>query len=120
MLYGNHDLQRGDHDGSPTNNRPPRWSGQDNPSPSAQIAETPIGTGGATIAVAGHVQQLQRDLRELGFAVISSPDGDFGRYTQWAVREFQIYARMERVATLDVARLHELTGDPNTGESASE
>src|SRR5690606_28273532 len=88
--------------------------------PSAQIAETPMGTGGATIAVAGHVQQLQRDLRELGFAVISSPDGDFGRYTQWAVREFQIYARMERVAALDVARLHELTGDPNAGESASE
>lgn len=120
MLYGNYDLQRGDHDGSPARNRPPRWGGHDNPLPPEQSAETPMGAGGATIAVAGHVQQLQRDLRELGFGAISSPDGDFGRHTQWAVREFQIYARMDRVAALDVVRLHELTGDPSAGESAYE
>lgn len=120
MLYGNHNLQRGDHDGSPTNNRPPRWGGQDNPAPTTQAAQTPTGAGGATVAISDHVQQLQRDLRELGFTVIQSPDGDFGRYTQWAVREFQIYASMQYVASLNVPQLHALTGDPTAGEGAPE
>ena len=56
VLYGNHDLQRGDHDRSPTNNRPPRWGGRDNPPPLAQNVQTPMGAGGATVAVPGHVQ----------------------------------------------------------------
>lgn len=119
-MYGNYDLQRGDHDGSPQNNRPPRWAGTNNPSPPAQSAQTPTGRGGATVAVVGHVQQLQRDLRELGFMVIQTPDGDFGRYTEWAVREFQIYAGMEHVAALDRAQLHALTGNTSAGESAAE
>jgi len=39
------------------------------------------------------VQRLQADLRELGFAVVGVADGVFGRRTEWALREFQIYAR---------------------------
>ena len=119
-MYGNHNLQRGDHDGSPRNNRPPRWGGINNPPPPAQNAQTPTGAGGATVAVAGHVQQLQRDLRELGFMVIQTPNGDFDLHTQWAVREFQIYSSMAHVASLDRTRLQLLTGNANAGESAPE
>jgi hypothetical protein len=43
------------------------------------------------------VQTLQRDLRELGFLLIAEPDGTFGRFTFWAVREFQAYAAMAQV-----------------------
>lgn len=43
------------------------------------------------------VKNLQRDLIELGFAVIGFVDGIFGLHTYWAVREFQAYAAMDRV-----------------------
>lgn len=44
------------------------------------------------------VTALQQDLRELGFHIVGNPDGDFGLKTFWAVREFQIYAKMDFVA----------------------
>ena len=39
----------------------------------------------------------------LGFSLIGDADGVFGRTTEWAwaVREFQIYARMEILARID-------------------
>lgn len=46
----------------------------------------------------GPVFALQSGLRELGFAVVGNPDGDFGPHTEWAVREFQIAARWNTVA----------------------
>lgn len=44
------------------------------------------------------VKELQQDLRELGFLLVGNPDGGFGTQTEWAVREFQIYAGMDRAA----------------------
>jgi len=72
--YGDYDLQRGDRDALG------RYGGL-------------VQSGPASWGV-----QLQRDLRELGFLLVGQPDGDFGRRTQWAVREFQLYARMAAVA----------------------
>ena len=51
------------------------------------------------------VAALQRDLAELGFSCVGAPDGIAGRMTALAVREFQIYARLNTVA-------RELAGDP--------
>jgi hypothetical protein len=50
---------------------------------------------------ATHVRELQNDLLTLGFSLIENADGVFGRTTEWAVREFQIYAKMEFVARID-------------------
>jgi hypothetical protein len=51
-----------------------------------------------TISFLGYVRRLQFDLRALGFKMIRDPDGVFGPHTEQAVREFQIYASMGRVA----------------------
>jgi hypothetical protein len=60
--------------------------------------------GEKRIAVANHVVELQQDLKELGFRIVGeSSDGVFGRNAEWAVREFQIYAKMEFVAR-DIAK----------------
>lgn len=119
MIYGNQDLQRGDHDGNIAHNTPPRWGGVDDPSPPPGLAQTPTRSGGS-VSVLGHVEQLQRDLRELGFAIVGDPDGRFERLSQWAVREFQIYASMKNVARLDRARLRQLTNNQAAGEAAHE
>jgi peptidoglycan hydrolase-like protein with peptidoglycan-binding domain len=133
MIYGNHSLQRNDRDGIPAiNNQPgqlPVYGGVTNP-PQAQVntAETPQ-QGGATLAIPQYVEDLQRDLRELGFLIIKgdangniSTDGDnsagvFGMTTEWGVKEFQIYASMTHVAQLDLDALHALAGD-GAGETA--
>ncbi len=73
--YGGHDLQRDDNDDRQV------WGGQP-------------GAGPGT-----YVDDLQWDLSELGFRGVGNPDGDFGRRTEWAVREFQIYAGMRFLAT---------------------
>lgn len=47
------------------------------------------------------IQRLQRDLHELGFTLVGEPSGTFGRFTYWALREFQAYAAMDQVAKED-------------------
>lgn len=119
MLYGNHDLQRGDNDGSPAANRAPRWGGVNNPRPPAPAtAQTPQNRGGATVAIPQHVRQLQNDLRTLGFLFIANADGDFGRTTEWAVREFQAYASLANVAQVNIGRLQGWR--PQAGTTAPE
>lgn len=51
----------------------------------------------------GYVQELKKDLYSLGFRIVGSEpyNGEFNRVTEWAVREFQIYAGMERGARLN-------------------
>src|SRR5262245_57943939 len=44
------------------------------------------------------ITQLQQDLAELGFKLVGPADGQLGRSTFWAIREFQIYAKMPSVA----------------------
>lgn len=44
------------------------------------------------------VQLLQQDLAELGFSLVGTPDGIFGLHTEWAVRELQLYAKMDNIA----------------------
>jgi hypothetical protein len=77
--YGGYDLRQGDNDESRL------WAGQD-----------PV--DGANPPAANHVEQLQQDLIELGFKIVGVADGDFGAKTEWAVREFQIYAKMRFIA----------------------
>ncbi|CAD6558499.1 hypothetical protein LMG27952_06621 [Paraburkholderia hiiakae] len=116
-LYGDFNLQRDDHDGSPNKNHPPRWGGIENPPPPAGTsAQTPQDASGATFTVPQYVQKLQRDLRSIGFLIIHEANGKFDRYTEWAVREFQCYARMKNVARLNAQRLQQYS--PKTGQSA--
>ncbi|MAT65278.1 MAG: hypothetical protein CMN57_06510 [Gammaproteobacteria bacterium] len=117
MIYGNYSLQRNDNDGNTAANQPPIWGGA-TVTPAPLPAQTPQSQGGATLAIPQHVHQLQEDLRELGFFMIQVVDGDFGRYTEWAVREFQIYAGMQHVAGLNRNQLTNLTNDPTAGETA--
>lgn len=77
-LYGGFDLRRGDRDPRP--GRAPVWGGKQR-------------SGQRT-----HVAALQENLRHLGFQLVGGVDGGFGRRTETAVREFQIYAGMKRVA----------------------
>ncbi|WP_371558477.1 peptidoglycan-binding protein (plasmid) [Streptomyces longwoodensis] len=77
-LYANLPLKRGDHDPGVTQ---------------------AVYAGVATAGGGTHVRDLQRDLAELGFAVVTGdPAGVFGPHTEWAVREFQAYARDSRIA----------------------
>ncbi|WP_460151750.1 peptidoglycan-binding domain-containing protein [Pseudomonas sp. S2_B07] len=100
MIYGNFNLCRGDHDGKPAQNKPPRWGGNDNPVLAVVPAETAAAFLGssAALGVPEHVRKLQEDLTTLGFSIVGKPDGGFGGRTEWAVREFQIYASMAQVA----------------------
>ncbi|PMQ11008.1 hypothetical protein PseAD21_14390 [Pseudomonas sp. AD21] len=100
MIYGNFDLRRKDHDGKPAQNTPPRWGGVENPPVTVTNAETAGVTSGssAALAVPEHVRKLQEDLISLGFSVLGKATGEFGPRTEWAVREFQIYASMVQVA----------------------
>lgn len=82
--YGGYDLQRGDRDSDHN------YGGALRTAEGGEALPAP----GAT----GFVRQLQEDLRTLGFHIVGTPDGGFGRLTQWAVREFQIYAKMEHLA----------------------
>ncbi len=68
-----------------------------------------------------YVQQLQQDLIDLGFKLVGTPDGDFGLGTVIAVREFQIYAKMDNLAeemagpwALNTPYSVKLTQVPNT------
>jgi hypothetical protein len=87
MLYGDFDLQRRDRDSDGT--REAIWGGAPQGPPS--VADPP------------HVEGLQRDLFKLGFHLVGNADGIFGRHTEWALRELQIYAKMPRLARQDMA-----------------
>ena len=77
--FGGHDLQLDDDD------QERRWGGVDPTGPN----DPPAGD---------HVRQLQLDLAELGFTLVGNPTGEFDRFTEWAVREFQVYATMRFLA----------------------
>lgn len=79
FAYGGYDLQRGDNDDAH------RWGGFD--------FVGPIPPGETT-----YVEALQQDLTELGFKIVGTPNGKFEMSTEWAVREFQIYAKMPFIA----------------------
>ena len=83
--YGGYDLKRNMTFANTDRDDQRRWGGQ------------------VRTEVADHVQQLQQDLRDLGFLLVGNPDGVLGRKTEWAVREFQIYAKMEYVAKEDTS-----------------
>lgn len=91
--YGCHDLRRGDMDADPANANRPRWGGR------AGAAAT-LCRGGTTPTNPQHVRQLQEDLRTLGFSIVGVPSGVFDRNTEWALRELQIYAKMDLVARI--------------------
>lgn len=120
MRYGNFNLQRGDHDGNSHQGTPPRWGAVDNPSSPQVSAETSSTSTSstATLTIPEHVRSLQEDLRSLGFFIIDAPDGEFGRSTEWAVREFQIYAKMTQVAQVRHDKIGQLlltaSGSPKT------
>lgn len=81
--YGGHDLRHGDADGTST------YGGERRAAPARLPREGEV----------GFVRQLQQDLTELGFGgLVGAPDGGFGRGTQMAVRELQVYAKMPKLA----------------------
>lgn len=66
------------------------------------------------VALPQHIHMIQFVLFELGFWLVAgdnrngertlneyTPDGGYGRFTQWAVREFQCYAKSDTVAMED-------------------
>jgi hypothetical protein len=88
--WGGYDLRRADADDEP------RWGGETRSAAAGdEMPDDP--------AADGFVRRLQEDLAETGFAVVGTPDGDFGRNTSWAVRELQIYAKMEFLAVESAA-----------------
>lgn len=103
--YGCHDLQRGDRDDGSV------WGGvenapvsvcpdEDGAADSDEDEEGEGVDGGGEQEAPRHVWQLQYDLSALGFGIVGNPDGVFGRTTEMAVREFQAYAKMTRVARI--------------------
>src|SRR5690349_8623943 len=82
-IYGGYNLRRGDRDDQY------RYAGVPRTAP-ADVIPAP----GAT----PFIEQLQYDLLELGFSLVGTADGIFGSMTEWAVREFQIYAKMPFLA----------------------
>ena len=113
MIYGNFDLRKKDHDGKPAQNTPPRWGGVDNQPVAITNAETAGAASGssAALAVPEHVRKLQEDLIGLGFSVLGKPTGEFDTRTEWAVREFQIYASMAQVACVRAEKKGQLLLD---------
>ncbi len=106
--YGGHDLRRGDKDPSANDTRF-TYAGQD-------------GVADATVPLPAYVDELRKDLEQIGFGPLA--DGDitddpttaaneaanaatlrrsFGAYLESAVREFQIYASMDFVARVAAA-----------------
>jgi hypothetical protein len=52
---------------------------------------------GVRQAAGTYVADLQKDLSELGFKIVDRDTrGEFAEHTEWAVREFQIYARSRK------------------------
>jgi hypothetical protein len=85
--FGGYQLQWGDND----NLSPPVYEGI------GRVPPANLPDPGAD----GYVTVLQKQLALLGFDPQLVPDGIFGRTDSWLVREFQIYASMDNVATED-------------------
>ncbi|EWC59869.1 hypothetical protein UO65_4872 [Actinokineospora spheciospongiae] len=64
--------------------------------------DTLLEEGAQDTAGSAHVLALQEDLRELGF-LMHDCTGRFDRFTRWAVRDFQTYAKRGRVARIGSA-----------------
>ncbi|MFB7448213.1 hypothetical protein [Streptomyces sp. NPDC056194] len=90
-------LEVGQTTGPPPSTLPDLYGGK-----ALREGDTDASTNGGTTGVT-HVSDLQRDLLELGFAVITTRDGSFGRDVRWAVRELQSYAKMGKVARVATA-----------------
>ncbi|GAB2922368.1 peptidoglycan-binding domain-containing protein [Rheinheimera gaetbuli] len=87
LVYGGFDLRIGDRDReSGVSGSKHRYGGKD-VDPTQLPHPDP-----------GHVKRLQMDLKTFGFAIVGEPDGVFGTKTEFAVREFQVYARLRQVA----------------------
>lgn len=80
--YGGFDLQEGDRDPDPAGGVLARYGGLERP---GLVATT-------------HIRDLHRDLREVGILLVAADEPEFGRYSRWAVREFQSYARLNAAA----------------------
>jgi hypothetical protein len=91
-LYGNYDLQFGDFDLNLKTNQRHYYDKKYRLAESGDL----IPQSGEL----GYVEQLQKDLEELGFQLFPEgyKYGTFDEKTEWAVREFQIYAKMPKIA----------------------
>jgi hypothetical protein len=85
--YGGYQLQWGDNDVV----SPPVYEGQ------GRTAPDPLPPEGSD----GYVTVLQQDLASLGIMPGKAVSGVFDRTTSWQLREFQVYAGMDTVATVD-------------------
>lgn len=98
--YGGYDLQSGDRD--PRTNRRGIYGGKTS-SETMLLGDWCVAPDCESVhlndvALPRYVHRLQTDLHTLGFTLVGAADGAFGRKTQWAVREFQIHAKMEHIA----------------------
>jgi hypothetical protein len=106
--YGGYQLQWGDNDVV----SPPVYEGQ------GRTAPDPLPAPGAD----GYVTTLQKDLASLGIMPAKAVTGVFDRATSWQLREFQIYAGMDTVATVDSStqasqpRADQLTASANAAK----
>jgi murein DD-endopeptidase MepM/ murein hydrolase activator NlpD/peptidoglycan hydrolase-like protein with peptidoglycan-binding domain len=91
--YGGLDLQVGDSDSQ-------KHYSSRKPDAGKKTGSTQ-GAGQEPARPEGFVAELQRDLHTLGFAINFDREGEFDLKTKWAVREFQLHAKLPRVARDD-------------------
>jgi Putative peptidoglycan binding domain len=107
-VYGGYQPQWGDSDTA----NPPVYEGQGRTPPDQLPAPGDD----------GYVTILQQNLQRLGIMPSLPVDGVFDRYTSWQLREFQIYAGRDTVATLNTAvaagspRADQLTATANDAQ----
>jgi len=96
--YGGYELVRRDSD------RDRRWGGRvrNQVALSTQVRISNGAQGHNTLRAPWYVRKLQEDLRELGFQLVDAPNGNFDVATEWSVRHFQAYAKMQRTAQEDL------------------
>lgn len=76
-----------------------RWGAENNPSYTATLESSENNKDSVvSTKLPEPILELQKDLKKLGFLIVGTPNGVFTRETEWAVREFQIYAKMDQVA----------------------
>ncbi len=90
--YGGWKLQIGDSD------RTRQWGGAVRGEAVQATGQAAPGGHMVTVSSGRFVEQLKEDLETLGFSYFDVVDGEFDVFTECALREFQVYARMPRVA----------------------